>query len=316
MIMKLRWILIALLVLRSTVGVAQAACPATPEQLAATAERVIAAFIEQDKLEFLSARTALDEDVGCLAGVPSESQVAAIHLAYGLGAYRDGDQDTSLAHFQSMAMIEGWSLPAHFAEPTLVSEWIGQAAQRPSAPGRSYPVDAGYSLIVDGGDSGELPTGRAAIVVIRSEAGVAWSGVLLPGEDPPNGLWRPPEDKQHISTDDETVRTPVGHPPRWPWVGAGVAAGGAAALWVGFANSNAGYRVVSDAIDDGATQAEVGLSAEEIKALERARTAWWGGAGAATGAAIGLGVVGLALSQRTSADAAVSVGPAGVTLTW
>lgn len=304
MIMKLRWILIALLVLRSTVGVAQAACPATPEQLAATAERVIAAFIEQDKLEFLSARTALDEDVGCLAGVPSESQVAAIHLAYGLGAYRDGDQDTSLAHFQSMAMIEGWSLPAHFAEPTLVSEWMGQAAQRPSAPGRSYPVDAGYSLIVDGRESGELPTERAAIVVIRSEAGVSWSGALLPGADPPDGPWRPP------------IVLPPRHPPRWPWVGAGVAAGVAAALWVGFANSNAGYRVVSDAIDDGATQAEVGLSAEEVEALKRARNARLGGASAATGAAIGLGFVGLALSQRTSADAAVSVGPAGVTLTW
>lgn len=303
-----------------------AACPATPEQLTGSADQVSAAFLAMDDDAFNRALAELNEEVGCLSAVPYGPQVAATHLAYGLVAYHAQDRDVALAHFQSMAQVQGWSLPPAFVERPPVSDWMREAARRPPGPGIGYALKPGYSLIVDGESSAELPTGRAAIVLIRGPEGVVWSGVLRPGTlPPPDTRWLPPtfvDATPAPSGADAVAQRPTEpsamavHAARWPWLGAGVAASGALTLWVGFANRNADYRIVMDAINDGASEAEIGLGLEDVRSLERTRNAWLAGAGTVTGAAIGLGVVGLVLGQQTSADAAVSVGPAGVMLRW
>lgn len=285
---------------------ADAACPASPAQAADSARRVEAAFISMESSAFARELDVLNEELSCLTAPPDPQQAALVHEALGLATFKDRGRTEGMAYFGAMCSLDSYHVPESVLEFTPVAEWIHAACALPPGGFTPYAINPGYSLVVDGEATLSLPDSRAALALIRGPEGVAWSGLLVPGELPPMGAWNLP-----------LPCGPAGCPSPRPsplLLGAAAAAAGSGVLWGAFALQRADLIRSQQLINAGASPAEVGRSADDmVSQLALARGLGFG-AGVAGGAAIGLVIA--ARIHSSGEDRRLLVGPGAVSLSW
>lgn len=274
-------------------SLANAACPATPDQVATTARRTSEAFAAMDPDGLATARTALVEELTCLTAPPSAEQAAAIYEAMALSAFLAKDTAATVTWLHSMHEADPSRTLSGDVAPAggLLYKRDVEARALPPSMRQAHPLADGWTLVADGRADLDPPmTRKAVLVIVDPGRAVAWSGLASAGEIPQGvGARAEPSSKKHR-----------------PAVPLFIAAGGSAlvsgGLWLAFAPGLRQLRAIDGLPDAGPTDddwAQAGLepmTPDEVDALwERTRKLEIA-AQATTGLAIGFGTVGLVVA--------------------
>ncbi len=173
-----------LLPLLATIGLAQAQCPATAEQLAEQLAAGLAAFEQMDAEAFRLAREGAQERLGCVDRALSMEEAAEYHLLMALDAYLSQDPERTVAALRSVvALRPSYKLPRNLAPPGNLLLELHREARKPLyAPQMALLEVQQASFYVDGQQALERPSERPAVLQLLSESGeVAWSGYLPTG---------------------------------------------------------------------------------------------------------------------------------------
>lgn len=287
-------------------GSALASCPAaSPLDAVAAADRALMAFQALDQPGFAVARAQMREDLGCLDASPDLHQAAELHAVEALAAFIDRDYALSTSELQAAHESDGtYVFPTAIAPPGgALAQRDAEARARPPAP--RAPHGLNLDVFVDGREAPDLPTTRSAVVVLLDrDHRVLWSGWVEAGQPipaPPSAHPVAAHTGALAPTGSSHLRGPRPVQAR-PWlISSGVSAVtagvvGGLALWQEQRTLTSGALIASQASD---AQWEDALgrrrTAEEVGAMYDRTIGLGVGAVVLGTAAVGLGVVGVAI---------------------
>ncbi len=217
MIRHLRYSLVALALLGTGQGSAQAACPSTGATLLQTAAQATEGYQARDKAAVQASVDALRADLLCVKTVLDPAQAAAVHRALALSAFLDGNTEVTRQAFHAARLADpSWTLPANLAPDghPLRAAWdASQNLADGATEGLGQRPDR--RTWVDGRPGSQRPSDRPTVLQADLLDGtMVGSTYLLPGEALPS--WAQVSAVAVTTAPPPRVRTPVEKPPVEP----------------------------------------------------------------------------------------------------
>lgn len=295
------WLLLGWLLLGS--ASARATCPARAQDVGAVVLDAERAFAAMDAAGFDHAAERLQVQLGCLSEPLRPPEVALVHRALALAAFRAGDHPGVRAALLAMHETDpALRLPVTLAPVGGPLAHLESEALALPASAR-IPHGLALNVEVDGRREDSLPADRPAVVVVLgSEGQVHWSGLVPAGDT--RMLWAADVHGPAASPAPDRSRD-VGPGPGAPRRVLLGAAGGSAVVAVGLGlGAWSAQQQLLEAQSLAAGNASAAewqdsfgrkLSPTQTLHLKDTAAGLRRGAAAAAGAALGLGVVGVVI---------------------
>lgn len=240
----------------------EVACPSTPADVQASADRALEAFEKMDVAQFKAEQTGASKALACLGEPLSPDQAAAWHRLMALAAFLDRDQDAAVARFQASRTIDAEArLPDSIAPEGHPLDRLFSKAD-PELAGAIEPLavpDGGKAWVDGSPDSVVRPIDRPSVLQLAGPDGAVvdtrdlgarapapdWSQFAFGGEPEPTPE---PEPTQPAPTPEPVAR--AGGPHVGLTVAAGVAAATSAATFAAATASRSKFDDPSTAYAD------------------------------------------------------------------
>ena len=170
---------------------ASAACPVGATTSSILVDHAELATLAYANLDEASMRSQLDQArraVPCLAELVLPADAAAVHRAFALGRFADGDPDGAMASFQAaLGLQPQYRLPSSLAPPEgPMAELYGRALAAGATPTYPLPDPVQGDVYVNGSRGLAAPLGLPAIVqVVQGDGSLHFSAVIEGADELP-----------------------------------------------------------------------------------------------------------------------------------
>ncbi|TNE86740.1 MAG: hypothetical protein EP330_20770 [Deltaproteobacteria bacterium] len=284
----MRTLALSLALVLAVPALAQDPCPSTGKDLSGFYERAMGDFDRMDLDAFRQTRDKARTALGCLSGVVAPKDAAAYHRLEALAAFANSDEVGAYASFRRAHELQpDYDLPSNIApagHPLRVQfDRAREASPSPQDPLNMNDADTW----VDGRGTGLRPREVPALLQVRKQGEVTYSGYLLPGMGAPSDATR----KTKVTRTKEPSER-VGHGAGSSRSGGGsfptrrvVAGGGAAVALVG------GIALLNASLGNRAEFKDTSTPYEDLAALKGKANRQFFGFELLTLTAVGLGTV-------------------------